>query len=280
MFKAKPMRVGRSKILQSVFCMAFSFSILSCTSQVDSDLKSARKATQAGDFHVALALYESLIKKNLSDEISVEAAREAARVAYFETKNYQKAVGFYRMLILKSTNLDERVEAQRKIVDIYFEHFQDYSKSIAEINSVLQLPTIDKLERQKQRLNLAKAYYYQNDYRQSLSEITQLLKSNPPVEIRFSAELLNANILIGQKNYAAASQLLIEVIDELPTKAQEENLPLLLAVTLEENGQYDKAIKVLKDYRDHYKTPEYIDLRINHVLERQKNAPGAKGFRK
>ncbi len=285
---------GSVGIIRSYYCLAMknldkvtrtvltlSFVLLgACTNQQASELKNARKSAQSGDFRIALSLYEGIIKKNNEDEYTTIAAREAAKIAFFEVKNYQKALSFYRLLVLKSPDLNERVEAQRKIVEVYFEHFQDYPRAVQEISSILQLPSVDLPEKQRLRMSLAKAYYYQNDFKQSQSEIAQLLKTNPPAEIRFNAELLNANILIGKKEYSAASQLLTEMIEEMPNKAQDENLPLLLAVTLEENGQYDRAVKILRDYRDKYKTPEYIDLRINHILERQKNAPGARGFRK
>jgi len=97
---------------------------------------------------------------------------------------------------------------------------------------------------------------------------------------KFTAMVLKSNIHIAQKEYPKAIEILKKVMETYPLKATQENVPQTMAVCYEENGNFLEAIKSLEIARDKHPQPEYIDLRIKRLRERQKNQPGAKGLRK
>ena len=48
----------------------------------------------------------------------------------------------------------------------------------------------------------------------------------------------------------------------------------------EELKQFDKAIEVLENMRPQYPNPDFLDLRISRLKERQYNQPGAQGWKR
>lgn len=253
--------------------------LTSCTSQEKSDYQQAQKAISQGSFRTALDLLDRVVKRNSGTSLTVEAAREAARISYYEVKDYKKAVRFHQFLVLHATDPAERVQSQKQIANIYFDDLQDYGQAIIEISKLLEMPHND-LEESQYRLSLARAYFYLGNYFQALSEIDSLLARRSDETIRFNTLMLKGNILVAQKQHAKAVDIFKKLTLDFPERASKENVGLTLAVSYEESGDFKNAIRILEDFRGKYNPPEYIELRIKRLQERLRNAPGAKGFRK
>jgi tetratricopeptide (TPR) repeat protein len=250
-----------------------------CTPPEGRDYKQGLAEANKKNYSQSLVLFDHAIKRNPESEWALKAAREGAKIAYLETKEHQKAVDFYRHIVMYSKDNQERNEAQRKLGDIYLENLQDYPKAIQEYSRLAEQELSDQ-EIGRNRLGLARAYYYQNNLFQAESEINEALKLKIEPPLRFSALLLKGNIFISRKEYSKAAALFNELMKSNPERAREENIPLTLAVCYEEAGEFQNALNVLESLRGKYNPPEYIELRIKRIQERQKNQPGAKGFRK
>lgn len=259
--------------------IVFLFTITACSSQEQADYKQAQKEISQQHYRIGLSLLDRVIKRNASTDLPLAAAREAARISYFEIKDFDKAITYYRFIILNSPSEKERLEAQKQIATIYFNNLQNYQLSLIEYTKLQSLPHTD-LEGAQYKMNMARAQYYLNNFFQSESEIDALLKLKSNDEIQFSALMLKGNILVGKKDFKAAAEIFKGLLQKHPDKANQENVPLTLAVCYEENFDFKSAIAVLEQYRSKYSQQEYIDLRIKRLQERMKNAPGAKGFRK
>ena len=250
-----------------------------CTSQEKADYADAQKAIDQGHFRIAVSHLEKVIKRNSGSSLTLDAAREAARIAFYEIKDYNKAIEYFKFIVLHSPEPTERLQAQKQVASIYFDNLQDYNSAVVEFSKLIEMPHND-LEDAQYRLSLARAYYYMGNYAQSLSEIEALLTKKSDENISFGGQLLKGNILVAQKQFSKAVDVFKTIIDTYPDKAVKENVGLILAICYEENNDYKSALKVLETYRGKYSPPEYIELRIKRIQERQKNAPGAKGFRK
>lgn len=253
--------------------------VLGCTSQVERMMSQGEKHLELKEYILAVAEFEKITKREPASESGLKAAREAARIEFYDLKNFEKAAEFYRLLVFYSTDPDERVRAQKQIVSIYFDQINNYENAISEINKLLPLIK-DPTERAEYKMNLARAYYYQNNFFQSLMEVDEFLKTSKIEEKNFQMMILKANILLAQKKQTEAATYMRELMKSNPKLAAKENLGLTLAVVYEEMKDYKTAIEVLKSTRDHHPTPEFIDIRINRLQERIKNQPGARGFRK
>ena len=250
-----------------------------CSSQEAADFNLAQKEIKQQHYRIALNYLDRVILRKTDSKYPLEAAREAARISYFELKDYAKSANYHHFIVLNSDDQKERLESQKQIAGIYFNNLQNYKQAIIEFSKLQQMPHTD-LEAAQYKLSIARAQYYLNDFFQADSEIDSLLKLKSDASIRFSALMLKGNILIGKKEYKEAAEILNRLILEFPDKSTEENVALVLAVCYEENYDFKNAIRVLEEHKSKYKPVEYIELRIKRLQERQKNAPGAKGFRK
>lgn len=253
--------------------------LTACSTQEEGDFKTAQKNISQGKYKVALGYLDRVIKRNAHTEYPLEAAREAARISFFELKDFDKTIEYHRFIVLHSQNEKERLESQKQIAEIYFNNLQNYQASIVEFSKLQQMPHTD-LEAAQYRMSVARAQYYMNNFFQAESEIDSLLRLKSDDNIRFSALMLKGNILVAKKEFTKAIDIFKGLIQKYPQRSMQENVGLTLAVCYEENDSFKEAIKVLEDYRGKYNPPEYIELRIKRLQERLKNAPGAKGFRK
>lgn len=262
--------------VQIVFVM---FYLSACSSQESSDYRQAQKAINQGHYRIALNYLDKVVKRNTKSEFTIEAAREAARISFFETQDYKKAVEYYQYLVLNSLDEKERLEAQKQISNIYFNNLQNYQTAIVEYSKLLQMPHTSA-EAFQYRINIARSLYYVGSFFQAESEIDNLLNLTKDETTIFSALVLKGNILIGRKEFKKATEILKGLLIQYPEKSSQENVLLMLALCYEEQLDFKKAIEILEKNRSLYKSPEYIDLRIKRLRDRLENAPGAKGFHK
>lgn len=250
-----------------------------CESGIQREFEFGKREAEAGRFKEAVEFYEKVIARGGDSEISIRAAREASKISFQETKDYRKAAEFYRKLIVYSPVPEERLFAQRQIVNIYFDQLNEYPTAVIELNRLI--PKLnDSREIALYKMNLAKAYFYQNNFTQARNEVDEFLRKDLDGRQRFDMLVLKANILIATKDWDAAIGLLKQVISTYPELSNKENVGLTLSVVYEEIKDFKSAIAVLNQVKQHHSTPEYIEMKIKRIIDRQKNAPGAKGPRK
>ncbi|MGZ3773761.1 MAG: tetratricopeptide repeat protein [Bdellovibrio sp.] len=272
------LKVLRIKMIRAIL-ITILFSISACSSQEQADYKQAHKEISQQHYRIGLNLLDRIIKRNSPSDLPLAASREAARIAFFELKDFDKAIQYHRFIVLHSLNEKERVESQKQIAGIYFNNLQNYKMSIVEYSKLQEMPHTD-LEAAQYKISMARAQYYLNNFFQADSEIDTLLKLNSDDNLRFSALMLKGNILVGKKDFKAAAEIFKNLLQKFPEKAEQENVALTLAVCYEENFDFKNALSVLEQHRNKYNPREYIELRIKRLQERMKNAPGARGYRK
>ena len=253
--------------------------LFSCTSPESRIYKEALEQEGLGHFRIAISEFDKVVRRSPRSSWGIRSAKEAARLSFYETKNYKKAAEFNKAVILNSKDAPDRFFAQKQIASIYFDNLQNYKKAIEEYIKLLQLVKTPTEEAQY-RTNIARSYFYLNDFSQADIEIKEVLKLKIDSALRFAAYVLNGNILVAQKDFGKAADFYKKVIAEYPEKSLQENIQLSLAVCYEENNDYSNSILTLETLRGKYNPPEYIDFRIKRLKERQKNQPGAKGIRK
>ncbi len=267
------------KHTRGALCALAVFFLASCSDSIEKDYKKATKEQQKGHFRRAAQLYDRVIGRDSSHPLSVEAMKEAARISFLEIKDYSRAARYYKLVIQYSPTEKDRMEAQSQLASLYFEGLQDYSSAAIEYSKLASSTTIES-ERADHKLSVARSYYYLGNYFQTLSEISEILKLKLDKQTEFHALLLNGNVLVAQKKFLEAAKLFEGIIAKFPEKALTENVHLVLSLSLEESGDYKKALGVLELIKPIYKPEEYLELRIKRIQERAKNQPGVKGYRK
>ncbi len=259
--------------------LVFTFICVGCTNREEKIYNEAENQIQKGHFRIAVSELEKVIQRSPSSDFGIKAIREAARVTFFEIKDFKKASEFFKLLLLYSKDAQERVQAQKQIADIYFNQLNDYPRAVIEINKYISM-IHDPEEKAKYKISLARAYYYQNNFSQAENEVNEFLRQADDEKLIFELLILKGNIALAEKNLNKAIEIYSKVLKDFPVLAQKENVALTLAICYEENKEFKKAIETLEILKKSHPMPEYIDVRIKRLSERQKNAPGAKGMRK
>lgn len=265
------------KVFTSIIFLLLTFG---CHSAEEKDFKFAQELLNKKDFKEALMYFDRAILRNPESRVAIKAAREGAKVALLELKDFKKTIEFNKYLVLYSKDTSERLSSQRQISLIYFENLNDYENAIIELNKLLAI-TNEPNEKDKLKVYLAKSYYYLNNFVQAESEANEFLKNASSSEdFRFQMLVLKGNIYLAKKEISKATFVFKEVLDKYTEKATKENVGSILSVAYEEMKDYKNAILVLEQIKKYHPMPEYIDLRIKKLNESQKNQPGAKGLRR
>lgn len=277
----KPTRFPVKRFKPAVLAAGFFsiFLLVACSPPESRELDQAMSNANKGYNTVALSGFDRVIKRAPESPSALTAAREGARIAVFELKDYKKAVVYLRHIILSSVDAAEREQAQKQLASILFEHLQDYAKAIVEYSRLLAMNP-PSAERVKDQLIIARANFYQGNFGQAESEVDDLLKGRIEANSKFEAMTLKGNILVAKKRFSDAAEIYKALLKEFPERSKQENVGLQLTVCYEENQDFQKAIATLETLRGNYSPPEYIELRIKRLQERARNQPGAKGYRK
>lgn len=244
-----------------------------------SEIEEAKKALKKESYDEALIHLERATKRDPESDQALEAGRLAARVALLQTNEFERAIQFYRFLIVHSQDAEERKEAQKKVAAIYFDKLSDFNAAIREYSKILHIPH-NSQEGFEAQFSIVKSYYQLNKFYQAEIELDELLKRNLSKENRFQVQLFKANLFLATKRLKKAVESFSQLINDYPKESAEENVALSLAVAYEEQEELDKAIDVLKNLKESYATPEFLELKIKRLEERRKNMPGAQGYKK
>ncbi|MEI7972792.1 MAG: tetratricopeptide repeat protein [Bdellovibrio sp.] len=237
------------------------------------------RASQKGEFEKAILDFEKVMVREPSSALAVKAARQSARVCYIHLKNFEKAAYFYRELVLNSPDADERLNAQKQIALIYTENISKPDVAVRELSKLLSMLKQPQ-ERFLYRLALARSSYHLKNMTQSLLEIDELMREKTSGSDEFSLWVLKGNVHLAQKDLTKSAQAFEKAMQMDASRAVRENVAIQLAVAFEEMKDFEKAIRVLKNMKPYHPQPDYIEIRIRRLLERQRSQPGAMGFRK
>ncbi len=250
-----------------------------CSNKQESDFNDAQEYASRDQWRKAAQSYDQVIKRNPQSEIALKSMKEVARIHFMQTKDYKKSAHYYQLLVLHSPIEEDRIDAQKQLASIYFESLQDYERAAIEYSKLAGSSRLDT-EKATYKLAGARSYYYLGNYFQTLSEINETLNLKSEQSTEFQARLLMGNVYVAQKNFTKAAEIFRQIIEKFPEKALKENVYLVLSLSYEENGDYQKALEVLDKIKDIYEPKEYIELRLKRIKERARNQPGARGYRK
>lgn len=271
------------QIRYSKYLLLFSLGIAPlCSCDFSYTALEKRRAVQAEksqDFDAAVKYYRRIVTRSPESKIGIEAARAAARISEYETRNFLEAVWFYEHIIKYAKDESERRKAQVTISDIFFERILDYRRAIIEFNKLLILRNSNS-ESVDFKFKLAKSHYYLNDFEEALSEVEGALKLTEQPSKVFELKMFLASIYFNTKRLETALEIYRVLVKEDKARARKENVFMNIVVCLEELEQFDKAIVELEQMRADYSDPEFIDLKIKRLKERKANMPGSRGLRK
>jgi len=268
----------REHIKKVIFLVILNI-LSACTPSDEGPYKNGLSSLKNSNFKESIVSFKQSTLINPNGKYALLSAKEGAKVAYYELKDFESAIYFLKNIVVISNLHEERISAQRQMVSIYFTNLNDYKNSIIEINRLLSM-TEDQDEKEKLKEKLARSYFYMNNFIQAQSEAEEVIRTGKDQETIFQMLALKGNIFLAKKNIQQASDVFHEILKKYPDKAVKENIASTLAVAYEEMKDYKKAVEVLESMKKYHQTPEYLDLRIKRLKQSEKNQPGARGLRR
>jgi len=163
------------------------------------------------DFQNALTGYNYVNAKGLNRYFE-KATLEAARINYFELKNYAEAKRFFESLLTGSANQDNILEALRGLVRCQY-LLKDYSKANETAKTLLTKKGISTDDKSIAFLVLGKSQQLNNDYTAAIASFKScaaINKSAWGAEARYEV----ANCQFTSNNLSAAEKSAMAVIKE------------------------------------------------------------------
>jgi tetratricopeptide (TPR) repeat protein len=262
------------------FALIFTLGLSGCTIRADElELRRAKEAQAKHDTRRALVHFLRLRELSKDQKTKILATEEAARICFYETKDYVQSLELWRSIIDLSVEPSLRYQAQKMIAEIEFTHRQSYLAAIVELNKFLDLKPIDT-DWDQAKLALSKAYFYTNNYFQSRVEAEDLKKATRNDKAAFEAMRMIASSFQGEKKLDEAAASVSDTIKKYPEPSKQEKLGLILAIIYEEKKDFKKAIETLALLKSQYPDQEFIDRRMASLKSRALQQPGARGLKK
>ena len=178
---------------------------------VDANFQRSECYQKNKDFTNALIGYAFVNSKGNSKYFE-KATLEAARISYFETKNYSDAKKYFESLNANAVNQDNKLEALRGLVRSFYQ-LKDYTEAFVASKELLTKKGLSTDDKSIGNLVLGKSVQIAGDYPAAITAFKAVVAINKAAwgaEARYEI----ANCLFSQNNFAAAEKAALATIKE------------------------------------------------------------------
>ena len=163
------------------------------------------------DFINALVGY-AYVNAKANSKYFEKATLEAARISYFELKNYADAKKYFESLNNNAVNQDNKLEALRGLVRSFYQ-LKDFTEAFVASKELLTKKGLSTDDKSIGNLVLGKSAQIAGDFTAAIAafkSVTAINKSLWGAEARYEI----ANCLFSQNNFAAAEKAALATIKE------------------------------------------------------------------
>ena len=233
--------------------------------------------------------YNQRAYESLNKIISLSNDNEVIKRAYLEMadlkleilKSPESKINMYKKLSNLSDNLIEKNEYKYLVSRIYLENLSDFDRAISEAKKInLENSHVDEYVKVKKIL--VNAYKNKKNYFQALIELESIFKKGKISDKDFfDLKLIKAGVFSLEKKHDEAILVYNQLMKKYPSKAISEKIYLNVLTNYEAIGAYDRAIKLLENYKNkHKENNQFIVSKLKRLNDLRKNMPGAKGLRR
>lgn len=237
----------------------------------------AESALSRGDYSAAVDLYTEFLKSYPESRLAPESIYKKAYIYKNMLGQRQSAMDSYAMLLDLYPKSEQVYRAREDIAAIHSSMNED-RLAIAEYAWLIEHGP--RLKHSEYRYEIAMKYVKRNDFDQARIEFEELLKSSPSKDFTSKAyfQIATTYYLEGRlddaiKGYDVVVANFID--DPLYIEAKFSK-----ATALEELGRLKEALKLFKELKGEYPSPELLKIRIESTEERIKKGPGLKKRRR
>lgn len=197
---------------------------------------------------------------------------EAPKVALRMAEIYERFLGdkakgleVYASLANEWRGSPEAVTSLERRAGIY-EGNEEYPLAVAEYERLLDQ---GKSPHDKVLYRLASCHLKMKDYHRARGELLQLLREFPKSEWTDEAWLDLGEGYFLENRFREAFEAYQKLLQNAPTSPLVPQASLSLAMSLEELGEWDRALKIYEELLPTYPNQKMINLKIQKLRERQ-----------
>lgn len=230
-----------------------------------------------GDAHLTQKRYQQAIDFYRDFYVKNPYAKQAPRALWrigeinrLNLKDFKKATDAYRVLTKRLPQTKEAHEAQLLLGDLFARHFQNYEQAIVEHQKVVQGKDFDDASKRQATLKTGNAYYAMGNLKQARIEYKKLLKES---EGSFEAKqaLLQLAHSFDAEGFCKEAIVHYQKVGELSGKADRRLAAqgrFGEAACLEEQGEYEKALKLFEAILEDYPSRRIVEIRMERLAAR------------
>jgi TolA-binding protein len=164
------------------------------------------------DFSHAITYYNT-VAQNAPNNYAEQSVLEAARISYFELKDYKQAEQFFEQLKSIASNPQNKLESERGLLRCQYK-LNQFDSAMANAQDLLQQKGIASDDKAMANLIIAKNYQNNNqldEANNAYKDVVSTGKSEYSAEARYRI----AEILFLQNNYKDAEKASFDVINKV-----------------------------------------------------------------
>jgi TolA-binding protein len=231
------------------------------------DFKEAQICISQGKYVDALKIFEGIISRSTSEELTTESLFWAGNINYLYLKKYQLAMERFEELVVAYPRSPWAQAARLNMATIYETVLNNRPAAILQYQEVIDFGP-GTAEAALSQLHIAYCYDKLGEANQAITEAQTVLREYPNTEYVDDAILAIGDIYFMKGDYAQAEQTYQKLIHEYPQSDLVTDAKFNQAICLEEQGKWEPAVKKYKEIVDSHSNPSLVNRRIKKLQEK------------
>jgi len=243
------------------------FIFFSCGESNDPLIQKANKEWVEGNNHIALELFDAVLKNNPKGSKAEEALFRMGEIHHFSLNNSTRALVFFREVLQMNREGRFGYKAQKYIAEIAEFGLKDYDQAIIEYQNLINFPK-NEFSREEHQFRIASIYYKKENYYQALVEFQALLENYPKSSWAEETKFKIVEILYTLNRCPEVREQYRHFNLEYSNSRFKSEMNFVVASCLEEEGHLQDAYNLFKALEGQYTYPSILKMKLIGIEKR------------
>jgi tetratricopeptide (TPR) repeat protein len=251
------------------FCFFLLFFIVSCdlTSNLYKEILEAQELVKAQSFEKASIKYESILKKNPTDNLKIKINFQLGDIYSIYLNNQDKAITHYNTVLELADDPLWQMKVLEKLADIHFNYTKNYKQAM-NYYEILQKfePKLENYDYYQFQVGLI--YFELEDYKMAEKQFLLISQDKNHKYYTHSFYYIGLNYFY-EKKWSKSIDAMIEYIKREKEKSKIIEAKFILANAYETSEELKKAYNIYYSILGEYPNPQVIKNRLKSLFERR-----------
>jgi tetratricopeptide (TPR) repeat protein len=245
------------------------FFIVSCdlTSNLYKEILEAQELVKAQSFEKASIKYESILKKNPTDNLKIKINFQLGDIYSIYLNNQDKAITHYNTVLELADDPLWQMKVLEKLADIHFNYTKNYKQAM-NYYEILQKfePKLENYDYYQFQVGLI--YFELEDYKMAEKQFLLISQDKNHKYYTHSFYYIGLNYFY-EKKWSKSIDAMIEYIKREKEKSKIIEAKFILANAYETSEELKKAYNIYYSILGEYPNPQVIKNRLKSLFERR-----------